>query len=239
VPDKLADIRYDIALANRMLANEGVLDAFGHVSARHPTDPGKYLLSRSRSPQLIEPGDLIEYTLDSKPVVQPDLPMYAERVIHGEIYKARPDVMAVCHHHGSAIMPFCITLEPYVPVFHLGAAPGPVVPFWDQREDFGDTNLLVVKPEEGASLARALGDNIMVLMVNHGATVRPLSPGEIDKAKSLNALPNVVGRTWEYWSMRLSKAGELPPPGQPAKKAGGKAKAAAGKRPKLKGRGKR
>jgi HCOMODA/2-hydroxy-3-carboxy-muconic semialdehyde decarboxylase len=271
VPDNLADIRYDIALANRMLANEGVLDAFGHVSARHPSDPGKYLLSRSRSPQLIEPDDLIEFTLDSKPVVEPKLQMYAERVIHGEIYKARPDVMAVCHHHGSAIMPFCITGEPYVPVFHLGAAPGPVVPFWDQREDFGDTNLLVVKPEEGASLARALGDNIMVLMVNHGATVvgpdlkqlvfrsiyacrnaeyqseakrlgvtvRPLSPGEIDKAKSLNSLPNVVTRTWEYWSMRLSKAGELPPPGRPAKKAGGKAKAVAAKRPKVKGRGTR
>jgi ribulose-5-phosphate 4-epimerase/fuculose-1-phosphate aldolase len=273
VTDKLADIRYDIALANRMLANEGVLDAFGHVSARHPDDPGRYLLSRSRSPELIEPDDLIEYTLDSKPVAEPNTQMYAERVIHGEIYKARPDVMAVCHHHGSAILPFCITLEPYVPVTHLGAAAGQVVPFWDQREEFGDTNLLVVKPEEGVSLARALGDNVMVLMVNHGATVvgpdlkqlvfrsiyscrnaecqseakrlgatvRPLSPGEIDKAKSLNAMPNVVARTWEYWSMRLSKAGELPPTGRPAKKAAGKAKAAAGKRPKtkVKGRSKR
>ncbi len=89
--------------------------------------------------------------------------LYAERVIHGEIYKARPDVIAVCHHHAAAIMPFAISGEAMVPVFHLGAAMGPVVPFWDSRDDFGDTNLLVVKPEEGASLARALGKH------SHGA----------------------------------------------------------------------
>jgi HCOMODA/2-hydroxy-3-carboxy-muconic semialdehyde decarboxylase len=97
--------------------------------------------------------------------------LYAERVIHGEIYKARPDVLAVCHHHAAAIMPFCISGDPVVPVFHLGAAMGPVAPFWDSRDDFGDTNLLVVKPEEGASLARALGGHSMVLMRRHGATV--------------------------------------------------------------------
>ena len=93
--DKLADLRYEIALANRILANEGVLDAFGHVSARHPSDSGRYLLSRSRSPELVEPGDILEYTLDSAPVRPPSVLLYSERVIHGEIYKARPDVMAV------------------------------------------------------------------------------------------------------------------------------------------------
>src|SRR5262245_22496906 len=92
VPNRLDEIRHEIALASRMLAFENVLDAFGHVSMRHPTDPGRYLLPRSRSPQLIEPDDILEYTLDSEPVKPLSLPMFAERVIHGCIYEARPDV---------------------------------------------------------------------------------------------------------------------------------------------------
>ena len=96
---------------------------------------------------------------------------YSERVIHGEIFKARPDVNAVCHHHAPSIMPFAISGVPLVPVFHLGAAMGRSAPFWDSRDEFGDTNLLVVKPEEGASLARALGKHAIVVMRRHGATV--------------------------------------------------------------------
>jgi HCOMODA/2-hydroxy-3-carboxy-muconic semialdehyde decarboxylase len=171
VPDKLSGLIQELALANRMLANEGVLDAFGHVSARHPDDPGRYLLPRSRSPSLIEPGDILQFALDSEPVKPPKVHLYAERVIHGCIYQARPDVMAVCHHHAPAIMPFAIAAKPIVPVFHLGAAMGEEMPFWDQHDEFGDTNLLVVKPEEGHSLARALGKHSAVLMNRHGATV--------------------------------------------------------------------
>ena len=171
VPDDLAEVRYQVALANRMLANEGVLDAFGHVSLRHPTDPGRYLLSRSRSPGLIEAADILEFTLDSEPVAPPTVQLYAERVIHGCIYQARPDVMAVCHHHAPAVMPFCIAGVPLIPVIHVAAIMGETVPFWDQRDDFGDTNLLVVKQEEGRSLARALGPHSAVLMRRHGATV--------------------------------------------------------------------
>jgi ribulose-5-phosphate 4-epimerase/fuculose-1-phosphate aldolase len=171
VPVSLADIRYELAIANRMCAHEGVLDAFGHVSARHPSNPGRYLLSRSRSPELVEPGDLYEFNLDSEPVVPATLPMYSERVIHGEIYKSRPDVVAICHHHSPAMLPYCITGEPLVAVYHLGAVIGSHVPFWDSQDEFGDTNLLVRKPEEGASLARTLGDHNMVLMRRHGATV--------------------------------------------------------------------
>ena len=166
-----AELRHELAVANRILGHEGVIDAFGHVSLRHPDRPDRYLLSRSRAPALVEPDDILEFTLDSEPVEPPTVQLYAERVIHGEIYKARPDVIAVCHHHSAAIMPFAISGEAMVPVFHLGAAMGPVVPFWDSRDDFGDTNLLVVKPEEGASLARALGRHAMVLMRRHGATV--------------------------------------------------------------------
>jgi HCOMODA/2-hydroxy-3-carboxy-muconic semialdehyde decarboxylase len=171
VPNELADARYQVALANRMLANEGVLDAFGHVSMRHPGDPGRYLLSRSRSPALIEPDDVVEFTLDSEPVKPPTAANYAERVIHGCIYQARPDVTAVVHHHAPAVLPFCIAGVPIAPVFHLGAAAGEVVPFWNQHAEFGDTNMLVVKPEEGKSLARALGPHAAVLLNNHGAVV--------------------------------------------------------------------
>jgi HCOMODA/2-hydroxy-3-carboxy-muconic semialdehyde decarboxylase len=242
VPDELADFRHQLAIANRVLANEGVLDAFGHVSIRHPRDPDRYLLSRSRSPGVIEAADILEFTLDSEPVRPPTVQLYAERVIHGCIYQARADVIAVCHHHAPAVMPFCIAGIPLVPVFHLGAAAGETVPFWNQREEFGDTNLLVVKPEEGASLARALGRHCAVLMNNHGATVvgtdvrelvsraifmcqnaeyqlkarilggvKSLTVGETRLAATLNALPNVTNRTWEYWTLRLQKSGELPP----------------------------
>jgi len=171
VSDNLTAVIEELALANRILAHEGVLDAFGHVSVRHPTDPGRYLLSRSRSPLLIEPDDILEYTLDSAPVSPPKAHLYAERVIHGCIFQARKDVMAVCHHHAPAVMPFCIAGKPIVPVFHLGAAMGEEVPFWDQHDEFGDTNLLVVKQEEGHSLARALAHHSAVLMDRHGATV--------------------------------------------------------------------
>jgi HCOMODA/2-hydroxy-3-carboxy-muconic semialdehyde decarboxylase len=248
VPDKLTDLIEELALANRILAHEGVLDAFGHVSVRHPTDPGRYLLSRSRSPLLIEPDDILQYTLDSNPVKPPKVHLYAERVIHGCIYQARKDVMAVCHHHAPAVMPFCIAGKPIVPVFHLGAAMGEDAPFWDQHDEFGDTNLLVVKQEEGHSLARTLGQHSVVLMNRHGATVvggalkelvsrsifvcqnaeyqmralalgtpEPLHRGEIKLAGAISLMPNVVTRTWEYWSIRLQMSGAMPSRGGAAK----------------------
>jgi HCOMODA/2-hydroxy-3-carboxy-muconic semialdehyde decarboxylase len=241
VPKASDEVRYELALASRILANEGVLDAFGHVSLRHPEDPARYLLSRSRSPRLVEPGDLLEYTLDSEPVRKPDVHQFVERVIHGCIYQARPDVMAVCHHHAPAVLPYCVAGVPIVPVFHLGASTGATIPFWNQHDEFGDTNLLVAKPEEGRSLARALGQHAAVLMNNHGATVVgrdlrelvarsifmcqnavyqlqaqllgkvvPLTAGETRLAGSINSLPNVVGRTWEYWSSRLAETGRMP-----------------------------
>jgi HCOMODA/2-hydroxy-3-carboxy-muconic semialdehyde decarboxylase len=98
--------------------------------------------------QLVQADDILEYDLDSNPIVPPTVRPYSERVIHGEIFKARPDVNAVCHHHAPAIMPFAISGVPLVPVFHLGAAMGQSAPVWDSRDEFGDTNLLVVKPEE-------------------------------------------------------------------------------------------
>jgi len=171
VANTLLEARRELALANRIVANEGVIDAFGHVSMRHPDNPKRYLLSRSRAPELVTPDDFIEYDLDSQPARDPGVGQYSERVIHGEIYKARPEVNAVCHHHCPAFMPLLATGTDYMPIFHLGAVGGIRPPFWDQRDEFGDTNMLVVKPEEGASLARALGKHWMVLMMRHGVTV--------------------------------------------------------------------
>jgi ribulose-5-phosphate 4-epimerase/fuculose-1-phosphate aldolase len=179
MPDPLDDARYELSLANRIIAHEGVIDAFGHVSMRHPNDPGRYLLARSRSPELVEPSDILEFTLDSEPVSPPTVALYGERVIHGCIYQARPDVNAVCHHHSPAVLPFCITGMELEPVFHLGAVLGTTAPFWDSRDEFGDTNMLVVKPEEGRSLAKALGSHWMVLMRRHGATVVGTSVREL------------------------------------------------------------
>jgi HCOMODA/2-hydroxy-3-carboxy-muconic semialdehyde decarboxylase len=167
----LAEARDQLARANRILALEGVLDAFGHVTMRHPTNPKRYLMSRSRGSELIQPEDILEFTLDSEPIVPPTARLYGERVIHGEVFKARPDVMAVCHHHAPSILPFCVSGAELKPVYHLGATMGDVVPFWDSRDEFGNTSLIVKEPEEGASLARALGPHWTVLMRRHGATV--------------------------------------------------------------------
>jgi ribulose-5-phosphate 4-epimerase/fuculose-1-phosphate aldolase len=171
MPDQLAEARQELAIANRVLANEGVLDAFGHISVRHPTNPDRYLISRYGAAELMQPDDILELTLDSKPVTPTSARMFSELVIHGAIYQARPDVHSVCHHYAVAVLPYCITGVELVPVMHLGASLGGKVPFWDSHDEFGDTPLVVTKPEEGASLARALGKHWMVLLRRHGATL--------------------------------------------------------------------
>src|SRR5215467_4284028 len=168
--DSLAAIREELSLANRILAHEGIVDAFGHISVRHPTDPGRFLISRHRAPQLVAPEDILEYTLDTEPVHPTHFRHYGERVIHGCIYQARPDIIAVCHHHAPSMMPYAISRAAMVPVYHLGASMGVRVPYWDSRTDFGSTALVLVKPEEGHSLAKALGQGWMILMGRHGAT---------------------------------------------------------------------
>lgn len=208
------EVRTQLALANRVLAHEGVLDAFGHVSIRHPTDPGRYLLARSRSPELIEPADILEFTLDSEPVIPPTTLLYGERVIHGCIYQVRPEVRAICHHHSRAVMPFCISGVPLRAVDHLGATMGTTVPFWDQRDEFGDTDLIVSKPEEGQSLARALGPHWVVLMRRHDATVVGTSIEEMVfravfscRNAEMQREAQMLGNVGELTSAEIQKAG--------------------------------
>lgn len=161
----------ELVLANRILAREDVIDDFGHVSVRHPTDPGRYFLSRSRSPVAVTADDVMEFTLDGTPVDQRGRRMYAERAIHGTIYMARPEVTAVTHHHARSVIPFTVlpNLE-MKPIFHMGSVIGPHVPMWDSQPEFGDTNMLVDDLPKGHSLAKALGGARCVLLRGHGAT---------------------------------------------------------------------
>jgi HCOMODA/2-hydroxy-3-carboxy-muconic semialdehyde decarboxylase len=160
-----------LVAANRILAHEGVVDAFGHVSLRHPENPDRYLLSQSRAPELVAMDDLMEFTLEGDPIDQERRPMYAERPIHGGIYEARPDVQAVVHNHSPALIPFGVTGTPLRPIFHLAAIMGEKVPVWDIRDRFGDTNLLVTTMEQGRDLARCVGRGRAALMRGHGCVV--------------------------------------------------------------------
>src|ERR1700742_4365527 len=115
MPENIAEMLHELIVATRILANQKVLDAFGHVSVRNPDDPQRYFISRHQAPELAEVSDLVELTLDSEPVRPTEFRMYSERVIHGEIYKARPDVNAVCHHHAHAVLPYAISGREMVP----------------------------------------------------------------------------------------------------------------------------
>ena len=161
----------DLVTANRILAREDVVDAYGHVSIRHPDDPGRYWLSRSRAPELVERGDLMEFTLDNEPVDQRGREMYSERPIHGGVYEARPEVMAVVHNHSQPVVPFGVTGAPLRPIFHLAALIGDDIPVWDIRDNFGDTNLLVTTNDQGRDLAATLGPRRVALMRGHGCVV--------------------------------------------------------------------
>ena len=158
-----------LVIANRILAREEVVDAYGHVSLRHPEHPDRFLLAVSKAPELIGPDDILELDLEARPLRQEPRPLYLERFIHAAIYEARPDVMAVVHAHAEDVLPFGITDAPLRPVIHSGAFIGRHVPVWDIAEKFGDaTNLLVTNMAQARDLARALGANAVALMRGHG-----------------------------------------------------------------------
>ena len=161
----------DVVRLNAVLAAEGILDAFGHVSVRDPDRPDCFHLSRSCAPELVAAEDVLLFDGEGRPVVSTTLPLYAERVIHAGIYAARPDVTAICHHHAPAVLPFCLTDLKLAPVTQLGAVVGTDIPVWDSRTKFGATNHLVVTLDEAADLAASLGQASLVLMRRHGATV--------------------------------------------------------------------
>lgn len=162
----------ELVTANRIVAAEGVVDAFGHVSIRHPDDPGRYIMSRSRSPALVTVEDLMEFALDGTPLDQRGWAVYAERHIHGAIYEARPEVHAVIHNHSPAVIPFGVTGVKLRPLLHVAGATGGDIPIWDIADAFGDaTNLLVTDMTQGRDLARTHGGNAVTLMRGHGCAV--------------------------------------------------------------------
>lgn len=161
----------DLVAANRILADQGVVDGYGHVSARHDKDPNRYLIARSVAPELVTAEDILELDLDSNPVDLRGRKLYLERYIHGEIYKVRPDVKSVVHHHSAAVIPFGVTKVPLRPVYHMAAFVGLGVPVFEIREAGGMTNMLVATPELGRALAATLADKPAALMRGHGAVV--------------------------------------------------------------------
>ena len=160
-----------LVAANRILANEGVVDAFGHVSVRHPDNPDLFVMSRSRSPALVEHGDLMEFDLEGRPLDLRGRTAYGERMIHAAIYATRPDVQSVVHHHAYGVLPFTVTDVPLRPVVHAASVIGAEIPVWDIRDDYGDTDMLVRSIDQGRNLAATLGDNTCLLMRGHGAVV--------------------------------------------------------------------
>jgi ribulose-5-phosphate 4-epimerase/fuculose-1-phosphate aldolase len=172
----LADLLRDLVTANRILANEGVVDAYGHISVRHPDRADRFFLSCSRSPELVAPDDIIEYDLDCNPIDLRGRAQYTERPIHGAIFGKRPDVMSVVHNHANEIIPFTVVRGVKLrPLLHVAAGIGADIPVWDIRDRFGDTNMLVTNLAQGSDLAEGLGANRVVLMRGHGTAVAGLT----------------------------------------------------------------
>jgi len=164
----------DIVVGSRILADFGVVDGFGHVSARHPTNPNRFLMSRSLAPALVSADDIMEFDLDGNAIDAGGRTVFLERFIHGEIYKARPDVMAVVHTHSLGVIPFTVSSVPLRPMYHNAAFLAAGAPVWDIRKGFGETDMLVRDGARGKSLAATLGDKSVVLMRGHGdVTVGP------------------------------------------------------------------
>jgi ribulose-5-phosphate 4-epimerase/fuculose-1-phosphate aldolase len=165
----LDNLLNDLVIANRILADQDIVDAYGHVSVRHPDRPDRFFLARSLAPDFVTRDDIVEFALDGNPAKEERRSLYLERFIHGAIFEARPDVMAVVHAHAEDILPFGIAAAtPLRPVIHSGSFLGAHVPVWDIADKFGDTNLLVANVEQGRDLAKCLGTANVALMRGHG-----------------------------------------------------------------------
>jgi HCOMODA/2-hydroxy-3-carboxy-muconic semialdehyde decarboxylase len=170
----------DLVAGNRILYDQNVVDGFGHISARHNKDPNRYLLSRSMAPALVTTDDIIEYDLDSNPVNANGRTSYLERFIHGEIYKARPDVMAVVHSHSPGVIPFADTNVPLRPMNHISSFLGEGVPVFEIRSVGGPaTDMLIRNAGLGKALATKLGSHSVMLMRGHGSVAAAKSVKDV------------------------------------------------------------
>ncbi len=200
-PEQLADL----AAASRILAAQGVVDGFGHVSMRHPGAPDRYLMARSVAPALVTPDDIIEYDLDSNAVNANGRSSFLERFIHGEIYKARPDIMAVVHSHSPSVIPFGLVGVPMRAMFHNAAFLAEGVSVFDIREKFGATDMLVGNGEKGVALAQVMGRKDVVLMRAHGS----VACGPNLQSAVFRAVYTEVNARIQHWTTALAGGGPI------------------------------
>jgi len=228
------DVLEDLAAASRILVDQGVFDAAGHVSMRHPGHPDRFLMSRSLAPELVTADDIMEFTLECDPMDPRGRKPFIERYLHGGIYKRRADVMAVAHGHSAAVIPFGLVATPMRATYHNAAFLAAGVPVFDIRERFGATDIVISSAERGAALAEALGDKAVLLLRAHGfVAVAPTLPSAVFRAIFTEVSARVqlqaaalggpmaaldeeegrkadainlatVGRSWELWKKRVS-----------------------------------
>jgi HCOMODA/2-hydroxy-3-carboxy-muconic semialdehyde decarboxylase len=224
----------DLAAASRILADQGVFDAAGHVSMRHPGRADRFLMSRSLAPALVTADDIMEMTLDCEPVDPRGRTPFIERYLHGEIYRKRPDVMAIAHGHSSSVIPFGLVSTPMRATYHNAAFLAAGVPIFDIREKFGSSDIVINSAERGAALAEALGDKAVVLLRAHGfvavgpniqaavfraiftevsARVQlqaamlggPIAALDEEEGRKADAINLAThGRSWELWKSRVT-----------------------------------
>jgi HCOMODA/2-hydroxy-3-carboxy-muconic semialdehyde decarboxylase len=200
-----ADVLRDLAAASRILFAQGVVDAYGHISMRHPAAPDRYLMSRPLAPALVTPADIIEYDLDSNACNASGRGGFYERFIHGETYKARPDIMAVVHSHSPSIIPFGLVGVPMQAMFHNAAFIAAGVPVFDIRKRFGATNMLCGDAHKAAALVEVMGGQDIVLMRAHGV----VACGQSLQLAVFRAVYTEVNARIQHWTMALG-AGEKP-----------------------------
>ena len=196
VDDKLIA---DLAAASRILAAQGVVDGFGHVSLRHPQAPDRYFMARAIAPALVTPADIIEYDLDSNPCNANGRGSFLERFIHGAIYKARPDILSVVHSHSPSVIPFGLVDVPMRAMFHNAAFLAAGVPVFDIREKFGATDMLVGNGVKGVALAEVMGRKDIVLMRAHGS----VACGPTLQAAVFRAVYTEVNARVQHWTQAL------------------------------------
>ena len=161
----------DLVAANRILYHQGILDGFGHVSMRHPTRPDRFFMAKAIAPGRVTRDDIMEFDADANPIEQAGRPIYSERFIHSEVYKARPDVRAVVHSHSPTVVPFSVTQVPLRPVITVASFLSPAAPVFEIRASAGMTNLLVNNSARGRALAEVLGPHPVALLRGHGNVV--------------------------------------------------------------------
>ncbi len=202
VPDGLAA---DIAAASRILAHQGVVDAMGHVSLRHPDAPDRFLMPRAMAPGLTTPDDILQMDLDCTTCGDDSRKGFLERFIHGEIYRARPDVISIVHSHSTSVIPFGLARKPMQAMFHNAAFLARGVPVHDIRQRFGTTDLLICDCHRGQDLAKALGQDDVVLMRAHGM----VATGPTLQLAVFRAVMTEVNARIQHWTLTLADGGEI------------------------------